>query len=113
MYELQHRAGLINGKKAPESSKALEARVAALEAKTEESRHESLFAVKKPKASKINNPAIERKGGRTRQSHADTCWLGLLKGNSQPSKQETVLLSLWPPFILWQLTLQFQAANQK
>ena len=35
LYELQRKAGLIKGKKTPESSRALEARVAMLEAKTD------------------------------------------------------------------------------
>ena len=64
LYELQKRAGLIKGKKTPESSKALEARVAMLEAK-------SLFADVKPTASNRNNLAFDRKGNGTGQSHAD------------------------------------------
>ena len=35
LYELQKKAGLIKGKKTPESRRALEARVAAHEAKSE------------------------------------------------------------------------------
>ena len=44
LYELWKRAGLIKGKKIPESSRALEARVAMLEAKSENSSNASLFA---------------------------------------------------------------------
>ena len=51
MYELRKKVRLINGKKTPESRKALEVRVAALEAKTDKSSNESLFSdVEKPKA---------------------------------------------------------------
>ena len=56
-----------------------------LEAKTENSSNESLFADEKPKANNRNNPALDRKGNSTRQSHADTWWLGPLIGDSQPN----------------------------
>ena len=46
--------------------------MAVLEAKTDNSSNESLFADKKPKANDRNNPAVDRKGNGTRQSHADT-----------------------------------------
>ena len=72
LYELQKKARLIKGKKTPESSRALEARVASLEAKSDNSSNESLFADKKPMANNRNNPALDRKGNGTRQSHADT-----------------------------------------
>ena len=72
LYELQKRAGLIKGKKTPESSRALEARVAMLKAKSGNSSNESLFTDKKPKDNNRNNPALDRKGNGTRQSHADT-----------------------------------------
>ena len=72
LYELRKKARLMKGKKITESSRALEARVAVLEAKTDNSRNESLFADKKPKANNRNNPAFDRKGNDTRQSHADT-----------------------------------------
>ena len=71
LCELQKRAGLIKGKKTPESSRALEARVAVLETKSENSSNESLFTDIKPTASKRNNPALDRKGNGTRQSLAD------------------------------------------
>ena len=72
LHELQKKAGLIKHEKSPESSKAFEARVATVEAKSENSSNESLFAdVKKPKANKRNNPAFDRKGSSTRQSHVD------------------------------------------
>ena len=70
--ELQKKARLVKGKKTPESSRALEARVAALEAKTENSSNESLFADEKPKANNRNNAALNRKGNNIRQSHAYT-----------------------------------------
>ena len=52
LYEVQRKAGHIKGKKTPESSKALEARVAMLEAKIDNSSNERLFPDKKPKAYK-------------------------------------------------------------
>ena len=54
LYELQKKAGLSKGKKTPESSRALEARVTALEAKTDNSSNESLFSDKKNKANNRN-----------------------------------------------------------
>ena len=72
LYELQKKARLLKGKKTPESSRSLEARVADLEAKTDNSSDESLFADKKPTANNRNNPALDRRGNGTRQSHADT-----------------------------------------
>ena len=71
LYELWKKAGLIKGKTSLEWSKASEARVAMLEAKTENSINES-FPYKKAKANNRNNPALDRKGSRTRESHADT-----------------------------------------
>ena len=71
LYELKKRAGLIKGKKTPESSRALEARVAMLEAKSENSSNESLFPDIKPTANNGNNPALDSKGNGTRQSCAD------------------------------------------
>ena len=71
LYELRKRARLIKGKKTPESSKALETRVVALETKSENSSNESLFADIKLTASNRNNPALDRKGNGTRQSHGD------------------------------------------
>ena len=44
LYELQKKAILIKGRKTPESIRALEARAAALEAKTDNSSDESLFS---------------------------------------------------------------------
>ena len=72
LYEVWKTAGLIKSKKTPESSKAFEARVVVLEAKTYKSSHQSLFADEKPKANNRNNPALDRKGSITIQSHADT-----------------------------------------
>ena len=72
LYELPKKAGLIKGKKTPESSRVLQTKVAMLEAKTDNSSNESLFADVKPKANNRNNPALDRKGNGTRQSHADT-----------------------------------------
>ena len=69
LYELQKKTGLIKGKKTQERSRSLEARVAMLEAKTDNSSNESLFTDKKPKANNRNNPALDEKGSRTRQSH--------------------------------------------
>ena len=72
MYELQKKAGLIKGKKTPNNSRALEARVAALEAKTDNCSNDFFFADEKPKASNRENPAIDKKRNGTRQNHADT-----------------------------------------
>ena len=72
MYELWNKAGLIEGKKTTESSRALEARVATLEAKTDNNSNESLFPVEKPKANNRTNLVLDRKGSRATQSHADT-----------------------------------------
>ena len=72
LYELQKEAGLMKGKKTPESSRALEAIVAMLEAKTDNSNNESLFIDKMPKVNNRNNPALDRKGNRTGQSCKDT-----------------------------------------
>ena len=66
VYELQHKAVLLKGKKNPESNKAFEARVVMLETKADNSSNESLFADEKPKANNRNNPALEWKGSSTR-----------------------------------------------
>ena len=71
LYELWKRARLMKGKKTSESSRALEAKVAVLEAKSENSSNESSFADMKPTTSNRNNPALDKKGHSTRQSHAD------------------------------------------
>ena len=68
MYELWKKARLIKGKKTPESSRASEARIAALEVKTDNSSNESLLADEKSKANKRHNPALDRKGSGARQS---------------------------------------------
>ena len=95
LYELWHKAGLINSKKTPESSKALEARVAMLEAKRENISNKSFFADEKPKANNSNNAALERKGFSTWQSLTDSWQLGLLKGDGQFSEpNERVIKSL-------------------
>ena len=65
LNELWYKAGLLKKKKTPESSKALEARVATLEAKTEHSNNDSLFLDEKPKIQPLT-----KKGSRTKQSHA-------------------------------------------
>ena len=72
LYELWKRAMLIKGKKTQESNRALEARVAMVEAKSENSSNESLFAdIHNPKLSNRSSPALDREGNGTRQSHAD------------------------------------------
>ena len=68
LYELQKKAGLIKSKKTLESSRALEARIAMLEATTDKSSDQN----EKPKANNRNNPVVDRKGNGTSQSHADT-----------------------------------------
>ena len=72
LYKLWKKARLIKGTKAPENSKALDVRTAMLEAKTNNIKNESLFPDEKPKANKRNDPALDRNGRRTRQSHANT-----------------------------------------
>ena len=52
------------GKKTTKSSKALEARVAMLEAKTNNSRNDSLFLGESPKNNNRSNPALDIKGKR-------------------------------------------------
>ena len=72
LFKLQKEVGLVKGKKTPESSRALEARVAVLEGKTYNGSDESLFTDEKPKASNRNNSVLDRMENHTRQSHADT-----------------------------------------
>ena len=67
-YELQHKAGLLKGKKTTKSSKILGARVTMLEEKIKNSGNESLF--ERLTADSKNNPAIGRKGSGNRQSSA-------------------------------------------
>ena len=62
---------LLKGKKTPENSKALEARVSMLEAKTDNSSNVGSFINEKPKANNRNSPSLDRKGNGTRQSHAN------------------------------------------
>ena len=62
----------LKGKKTQKNSKALEARVTMLKAKTDNSRDENLFADENPKANNRNNAVLDRKGCSTRQSHTDT-----------------------------------------
>ena len=72
LYDFQKKARLIKGKKTPESSRALEARVAVLEVKFKNSSIKSLFAnIDKPSGSNRSNPSLDRNGNSTRQSHAD------------------------------------------
>ena len=72
LYKLWKKAGLITGKRTPEISRAFKARVATLEAKTDNSSNWSLFPDEKPKANNKNNPALDRKGNGMRQSHSET-----------------------------------------
>ena len=65
MYELW-------SKRTPENKRALKAREAMLEAKTEKSSNDSLFPDEKLKANDSNNPALNKKGSRTRQSCTDS-----------------------------------------
>ena len=61
LYELQKKANLIKGKKTQESSSALRARVAMLEAKSDNSSDESLFVDESPKlVTGIIQPLTER-----------------------------------------------------
>ena len=58
---LPKKAGLIKGKKIPESSRAIEDRVAMLEARTDNSSNESLILDEIMIDSNSNNPALDRK----------------------------------------------------
>ena len=60
LCELQKKAAIIKGKETPRSSQALEARIVALEVKTDNSSDESLFADEKSKSNNRNNPASDR-----------------------------------------------------
>ena len=60
LRELQKKARCTKSKMTPESSRALEARVVMLEAKTGNNGDESLFADKKPQAKNRNNLAFGR-----------------------------------------------------
>ena len=61
LYDLWKKAGLIKGKKITESNRALEARVALLEAKIDNSSDEILFMDKSPKlTTEIILPLTER-----------------------------------------------------
>ena len=71
LYKLQKKVVLVEGKNTPESSKALEARVAMLETKTDNTSNESLFTDENHKVHNKNNPAFDRKGSKTRQSWTD------------------------------------------
>ena len=72
LYVLQFEAEILKGKKTPDSNKVLEARVAVLGVKTDNSSDEHLFADKKPKANKRNNPALDRKGDGTGKNQTDS-----------------------------------------
>ena len=72
LYKLQKKARLIKGKKTPDSNRALDSRVTTIEAKIDNSSNKSLFPDEKPKANNRNNPALDRKGSRTRDSNTDT-----------------------------------------
>ena len=71
LYKLWKKAGFVKGKKTPESGRTLEARVAMLEAKTDNSNDDSLFPDEKPKATNRNNLTLDRTGNHTRQSSVD------------------------------------------
>ena len=72
----------MKGKKTPESSNAVAARVAMLEATMDNSSNESLFQYEKPESNNRHDPALDKKGSKTRQSHIDSSWLGSLKEDS-------------------------------
>ena len=63
-----------------------------LEAKTEDTSNGSLLPDEESKANNRNNPALYKNGSITRQGQADTWWLGLLKGDSQPSMLKSIQL---------------------
>ena len=102
LYELWKKAVLIKGKKTQESSRALEARVAMLEAITDNSCNESIFPNERHKANNRNNPALDRKRSGTRQSNSDS-W-GSLKEDSQPSV-------LWDGYVKPIRTIQVMVAH--
>ena len=61
LYTLQKEARLRKGSKTPERNRALEAKVAMLQTKTENSSNESFFADEKLKDNKRNNAALDNK----------------------------------------------------
>ena len=66
MVQHQQLYAIQKSKKTPESSRALETRVAALEAKRDTSSNESLFSDEMTKANKRSNPDLDRKRSSTR-----------------------------------------------
>ena len=77
LYKLWKKSRLIKCKNTSENSEALEAGLAAHEGKTKEQWNKSLLTDEKPKANNRNYPALDRKKSSTRQSHANTWWIGL------------------------------------
>ena len=61
MYEFWRKTWLIKGNITPESSRALEARVTTLEAKSENSNYESLFVDVKPNRYNRNNQHMKER----------------------------------------------------
>ena len=59
LFKLWKKAGLVKGKKTPDSSRALEARLAMLEAKTDKSSDIILFKDEKQNANNSNNQAFD------------------------------------------------------
>ena len=61
MYELKCKEGVIKGEKTPESRKVLDARMASLETKIDNSSNENLLQMKSPKIkSETIQPLTER-----------------------------------------------------
>ena len=68
MYELYHNAGLVEHKKIKDGAKTLEAKVAAIEVKTNNSINDNLCTDKQPKSNNRENTALDRKGNGIRKS---------------------------------------------
>ena len=71
-----------------------------LEAKTDNSSGESLFADEKPKANNRNDPVLDRMRKGTRQSHTDIWWSGPLIGDIQSSVPRN---NYWKPLNIIQV----------
>ena len=101
LYNLQHKAGLIKSKRTLDTNKALEARVATVEAKTDCCNNESLFTKEKPKANiEIIQPLTER-GVATDIAEQTVDSYDSWTGAISPVSWKKDLPSLWPPSKLW------------
>ena len=85
LNDLQKKSELIRGKKTPKSNRALEARVASLEAEIDNSGNESLFADKKPKPITEISSLLTEKGAPPDRSMQTLDGQGCQKGTVCPA----------------------------